>query len=38
MDILVDFMINLTIISGCLYSISLFISLMVQSIKDMFRY
>lgn len=38
MDILVDFTINLAIISGCLYSISLFVSLMVQSIKDMFRY
>lgn len=38
MDILVDFMINLAIISGCLCSIGLFISMMVQFIKDMFRY
>lgn len=37
MDILVDFMINLAIISGCLCSIGLFTSLMVQSIKDMLK-
>lgn len=38
MDILVDFMINLVIISGCVCLIGLFTSLMVQSIKDMFRH
>lgn len=38
MDILIDFMINLAIISGCVCLIGVFISLMVQSIKDMFRY